>query len=236
MGSYLSATRHPWPTLLLLLPLIAIYELGIVYLAGPEREQYRNGADAWLRHITGIKSPFVVPGAVLGLWGFLSVWRWTERPPSVLGVCLGMVIESVMWALGLWVLSRNFGLMLDHFGIVVSTGPIPNEATLQILTYMGAGIYEEIIFRLVIFGGIVFLLRLAFLPVLFAVPIAMVASALLFAAAHHIGPYGEKMNAFVFLFRTAAGLYFAMLYQFRGFGVAVGAHAGYDVIVGLNVI
>ena len=58
--------------------------------------------------------------------------------------------------------------------------------------------------------------------------------AALFAAAHHIGPYGEPMNPYVFLFRALAGLYFTALYLGRGFGVAVAAHAGYDVLVGVT--
>ena len=45
----------------------------------------------------------------------------------------------------------------------------------------------------------------------------------------------ETFDAYVFFFRTLAGLYFVLLYQLRGFGVAVGAHAGYDVLVGLLI-
>jgi hypothetical protein len=30
-------------------------------------------------------------------------------------------------------------------------------------------------------------------------------------------------------------LYFTALYQFRGFGIAVGAHACYDVLVGIHM-
>jgi len=51
--------------------------------------------------------------------------------------------------------------------------------------------------------------------------------------AHHLGAHGEPFNGSFFAFRTAAGLYFAALYRLRGFGVAVGAHACYDVLVGL---
>jgi membrane protease YdiL (CAAX protease family) len=65
--------------------------------------------------------------------------------------------------------------------------------------------------------------------------VAAVFSATVFAAAHHVGPYGEPFDDFVFLFRAVAGLYFAALYQTRGFGVAVGAHACYDVLVGVAV-
>ena len=50
----------------------------------------------------------------------------------------------------------------------------------------------------------------------------------------HVGPYGEPMRADYFVFRTVAGLYFTLLFIARGFGIAVGAHAGYDVLVGVT--
>ena len=43
------------------------------------------------------------------------------------------------------------------------------------------------------------------------------------------------MDGFNFLFRVLAGLYFTAIYQFRGFGIAVGAHACYDVLVGIHM-
>jgi hypothetical protein len=66
-----------------------------------------------------------------------------------------------------------------------------------------------------------------------ATTLAAVVSAVLFAAAHHLGAGLESFQATVFLYRTLAGLYFAWLFALRGFGIAVGAHAGYDVLVGL---
>jgi membrane protease YdiL (CAAX protease family) len=58
-------------------------------------------------------------------------------------------------------------------------------------------------------------------------------SALLFSTAHHIGPVGEPFHGYVFVFRTLAGVFFAVVYQYRGFGIAVGAHAFYDILVGV---
>src|SRR5260370_23161355 len=46
---YLLSTRHPWPTLLILVPLLTAYETGIVWLGGANPQAMRNGADAWLR-------------------------------------------------------------------------------------------------------------------------------------------------------------------------------------------
>ena len=246
---YFSATRHAWPTLLFLLPLLIAYEGGVFWLGGANAESLRNGADAWLRwglEAFGLKHFLLMPGLVV-VWLLIKCgFTWSDRPTGGVGIGLGMALESVVFALGLWSISRNFGPLLDHFGIILQV-PSPvnaldpsgwtpaQQATARIITFVGAGIYEEVLFRLVIFSGLVAVMRMILIPKLIAVPIGLIASALLFAAAHHIGAYGEPMDAFVFLFRVAAGLYFALLYQFRGFGVAVGAHAGYDVLVGLNI-
>ena len=48
-GEYLRATKHPWPCLLFLLPLLAAYELGVDRLSGGQPDALRNGADSWLR-------------------------------------------------------------------------------------------------------------------------------------------------------------------------------------------
>jgi hypothetical protein len=63
---------------------------------------------------------------------------------------------------------------------------------------------------------------------------AAVASATLFATAHIIGPNGEPYSNYKFVFRLVAGLYFEALFQFRGFGIAVGAHACYNLMVGIS--
>ncbi len=85
------------------------------------------------------------------------------------------------------------------------------------------------------FVGLYTVLRVVRLPKVVAVSLAAVVAALAFAAAHHVGPYGEPMRADFFVFRTIAGLYFTFLFVARGFGIAVGAHAGYDVLVGVAV-
>src|SRR5262249_8158612 len=100
------------------------------------------------------------------------------------------------------------------------------------LTFVGAGIYEEVLFRMGLFAGLRWLLKHVGLPPLAPSLLAATVSAVAFAAAHHIGPQGEKLDAFVFLFRTLAGVYFAFVFQLRGFGIVVGAHVGYDVLVG----
>ena len=103
----------------------------------------------------------------------------------------------------------------------------------HIIPYVGAGIYEEAMFRLVLFSVLAWMFRRMELASLIAFALAAIGSATLFATAHHLGPQGEPYRNYHFLFRLVAGLYFVALFQYRGFGIAVGAHAGYDVLVGL---
>ena len=237
MTEYFRATKHPWPTLLLLLPLLVAYECGIVWLGGSNPDTLRNGADAWLRwglEAFGLNQMIVAPALVAVLF---IVWSWLrrfDRPQALFSICSGMLLECFLFALALWGLSHGFAPFLDTLGVPLSNKPAVEQTVSRVVTFVGAGIYEEILFRLVLFSGLALLLKAALVPKSATVPIAACLSALMFAAAHHIGPYGEKMNTYVFLFRTMAGVYFALLFQFRGFAVAAGAHACYDVLVGLT--
>jgi hypothetical protein len=234
--SYLRSTRHPWPSLLFVLPLVIAYEAGVAVLGGPHPESLRNGADNWLRvglTRVGISWVWLPPAVLLAL---MAVWTWKrrgERPNEVLAVLSGMVLESVAYAIGLWGVSRALGPVLEEFGIELATGSA-EPAVGQVITYLGAGIYEEALFRLVLFSCLLQLLRLVDVNRIVAVALAASASALLFSAAHHIGPYGQPYSNYLFLFRLIAGLYFAVLFQVRGFGIAVGAHACYNLMVSIG--
>jgi membrane protease YdiL (CAAX protease family) len=181
------------------------------------------------------------------------VWasrRWQDRPSDLTGVLSGMVLESVTFALGLWGFSRALAPILLKAGVELSvvvgadqagggggggaTAAQTEPALRQVVTYLGAGLYEEAIFRLVLFSGMVLCLRSVELSRSFAVVLAAAASAILFSTAHHVGPYGQPYSNYLFVFRLAAGLYFALLYQVRGFGIVVGAHACYNVMVSIT--
>ena len=107
----------------------------------------------------------------------------------------------------------------------------------DIVTGIGAGIYEELIFRLIL----ICLLMLFFQDVLQftrknAIILSVLISAALFSAHHHVilveGQFGQSgtFNWAAFGFRTVAGIYFAMLFAIRGFAITAGTHAFYDII------
>ncbi len=236
--SYLRATLHPWASLVFVLPLLVLYEGGVLVLSRDNPDALRNGADAWVRWFLGrygLGTLWAAPVAVAVYLTGRAYLNRRDRPTEPLAVGFGMAIESVLFAVGLWAVAHNFRPLLDRAGLPVNAVTFNTPAAGQLITFVGAGIYEEFLFRVLAFGGLCLLLRLVLLPKLLAVGVAAVASAVLFASAHHFGPAGEAIEPAKFLFRAAAGLYFTALYVFRGFGVAIGAHAGYDILVGVSV-
>jgi hypothetical protein len=235
-SAYLRATRHPWACILFVLPLLLAYEWGVVLAGLDQPELLRNGADVWVRQALatiGLRHLLWAPAFVVVV---LFVWccsRVASRPSDFLGLWIGMTIESVLFAAVLWGACYVVAPLLYRCGVQLHLATEPEPAVQQMLSFLGAGIYEETLFRLLLFSGMRWLLTRLELPWPGSGVLAAAVSALLFSAAHNVGPYGEVFEPFVFVFRTLAGLYFVALYQFRGFGIAVGAHAGYDVLVGI---
>jgi membrane protease YdiL (CAAX protease family) len=96
---------------------------------------------------------------------------------------------------------------------------------------LGAGLYEELVFRVLLVGGVFWLLRNAGLTAGRAGLLSVVISALIFSAFHYIGPYGDVWAFSSFLFRFIAGLAFSALFLIRGFGITAWTHALYDVML-----
>ena len=239
MLDYLKGTRHPLASALFVLPLLVVYEVGVLALGGTAGgNDLRNGADAWARSqfvANGVAFGWALPVLVAAVLVGRLAWGWAARPPRPFTVVFGMFVESVLFAVGLWALSRNFLPLLDRMGLPTQSIAFQPVAAGQVVRFIGAGVYEEVLFRLGLFGVLWLLMRAAQLPNGLAVGLAGVLGALAFAAAHHLGPAGEPMSSPVFLFRTAAGLVFTAVYVGRGLGVAVGTHAGYNILVGVSV-
>ena len=227
--SYLAATRHPWACVIFVLPLLIAYEVGMVALALDQPEQLRNGADVWVRWVlatVGLRGLLSAPcllAATLLAW---SAWKRADRPRDVVGLWVGMTTESAMFAVLLWGGCHLVAPLLYRLGVQMSAGTQADAAMPQLLCFVGAGIYEETLFRLLLFSGLFWLLERIDVPWPGPGVLAALVSALLFSAAHNIGRFGEDFQPFVFAFRTVAGLYFVALYRFRGFGVVVGGACG----------
>jgi membrane protease YdiL (CAAX protease family) len=234
--SYRLVSRGPLASLVFVGPLLAAYEWGVLQLGA---HAVRNGADLWLRgllDVLGFGQYFLLPTLTVLLllsWHHLSgeAWRLPWR------VLPGMAVESVGLALCLVAIAHLQGAMCQTLGLpptmTVGRHTAPGVES-RLLAFLGAGIYEEVLFRLMLLPACVFALSWLGLPSRKSLLIGIASTSLVFALAHYVGPHGEPWQAFSFLFRIAAGAFFAVLFIYRGFGITAGAHAGYDILVGLS--
>jgi membrane protease YdiL (CAAX protease family) len=231
------------PCLAFVAPVLLAYELGVLWLGGASAGALRTGADAWMRRgmtSLGLAEPWLPPlavAAVLLAWQALSPRQWRVSP----SVLLGMAVESLVLAVALVGLSRLLDLgflALERSRppvLAIATaagGQAPSGPLASLVGFLGAGVYEEALFRLVLIPVFFATLRGLQTPQVLACSVAVTASSLLFALAHHAGTPGEPFTWFAFIFRWLAGVYFAWVFVARGFGVAVGTHTAYDVLVG----
>ena len=202
-------------SLVLVFPVLLAYELGVIFVGRVD------GADVVTRSLYALlasRALYLLVHAVIAL-GFLAWIRRTNRWSTLsLEVALPVILEAAIYALTLGaaislIVHRVLGL---GGGTVVSA--------------CGAGVHEELVFRLGLLGGLVAVLR-GRVPPRLAVVIAFAISSPVFALAHHLGPYGEPFTAHAFAFRTLAGLAFAAIFWFRSLAHAVYAHVLYDLVV-----
>ncbi len=227
----------PLTSVILIFPLFVLYEIGILVVPGAY-----NGADVItaqiLRLLHGQRGLYFALNlgflaAFIGLVAYLSRRHSFDRR-----LVWPVVIESTIYALTMGSLIVFVMVDLLHVDPRLQLGP-PLRAgaggspglLASIVISLGAGVHEELIFRVVLFGGTTLLLqRVGGVARGWAIVIGVVASSVLFSAAHHVIG-GEAFRVGAFVYRVLCGVFFAALFQLRGLAVAVYTHALYDIYV-----
>ena len=250
-GSYLETTSRPLYALVFLLPLIGIYEFGTImfnttlYHVENIIVQDRVVTFTWLIKLarwSGLDPRLVsaFPGFVIVLillcWHIASRHEWTIRAARI----GWMAVEAIVLAIPLILLSAAFGA--SRFSAMQALAPntsAPNSYFSHLVTSIGAGIYEELIFRLILIGLIIiFMENVCRQKQNVSIIVAIVLSSILFSAHHHFGVdfngAGYTLEPFAwgkFIFRTFCGIYLALIFSWRGYGIVVGTHAAYNIIL-----
>jgi hypothetical protein len=125
----------------------------------------------------------------------------------------------------------------------VATG---REAAVGLVMSLGAGFYEELAYRVLLFGLGAKALVLAFTPDRLALvgpnvgltwrgglvtALWAAAASALFSGAHYVGPLADTFAPDTFVFRALLGLALTLVFATRGFAAAVWTHLVYDVWV-----
>lgn len=224
---YARETRRPTHILVFLLPLLLIHELAVaVRMArgGPGGTLIAYGMIqellGWIGLVGGL-----VPGlaylAILVAWQQLKHDSW-----RVQGRALGiMLIESAALAIPLLVWTALF------------TPPphvLPPTLGSRIILAVGAGLYEELVFRFLLIGGLTWIaIHPLQLPPRASLYAAVAIAALVFAVFHFRPVGGDVFGWALLIFRTAAGVYLSVVYLARGLGVSTGCHVLHNVVLAL---
>jgi membrane protease YdiL (CAAX protease family) len=163
---------------------------------------------------------------VVGLlaWHHVQHDRWRFSPAVLVAMC----VECMILALLLVGLAR---LQSRFWPLAIGDGAAAILA--RFVGYCGAGLYEEVLFRLLMLPAVAWACGRLGATAGAAGAWAVFITSIVFSAAHYIGPLGDTFDLHSFAFRALAGIFFATLFLVRGFGIAAGTHAAYDMIVGL---
>jgi len=227
--SYFSTSRSYFYSFLFTIPLFFVYEISILFLSKDDIIVVRNGADFLMRNILesfdiyGLYALGFVffSGFALSFIFFIKADKKKELKSNFL---FFMFIESVLWSFILY-------LMLSKFMLVLMN-PMGKMILQQVTLAIGAGIYEEFLFRVLLIAGLTRLLGFIFLwKQLSRKIVALIISGGIFSAFHFMGEYGDFFSMELFLLRFFAGIILGVLYLFRGFGITAYTHSIYDLIV-----
>lgn len=226
LTSYLARSHNPLTALLFILPILVLHEIGVRYFAtlSAHALEYRVAAFSLMTrffHACGASGRYLPALAVVAI---LLSWHVARRDCWKLNFHLLplMALESAIWALPLVGIYLLCAPSSPHYLPV-------GEWKLMATLYLGAGVYEELIFRLAAFSVLSFLLSdLARLPTKWTTPLIVLVSAIAFSGYHMLGLTQIPWQSLVFV--ALRGTYYGIIFIERGFGISVGVHTSYDIL------
>lgn len=236
-NSYQNETRRPLVCLAFVLPFLVFYEIGSIIISGQasDHQSLRSGIDQWFHEVLHhlgfgqlVLLPLVTVGVMLA-WHHRVDDHWRIRIP----ILIGMLMEAAGLGLILFCAANSLNLLFGGaFPTAQTTLGLSSAWWANAVSYVGSGIYEELIFRILLLVPAIYWASKIFNDRKIAIAIGVFTVSLIFAAFHYnfFNPAGNPFELSSFAFRFVASIVFCVLFLFRGFGIAVGAHVAYDVL------
>jgi len=227
MNDYLTRSRNLPKSFLFILPLLAFYEIGIV-LYGTET---KNAADSI------VTMPFEVFGdsatlafnSLIIIICFCSIFYIEKKKRLSCRIFIPMFFESAVYGFSLGYVILFF---VHGYSPLDITNLYVHSFIKGIIISLGAGIYEEILFRMLLLSILYFVIvkALRINPIIGSL-CSILICAFIFSIMHYMGPSGDSFSISSFSFRLVAGFILSAIFIFRGLGIAVYTHAIYDILV-----
>ena len=231
LRAYFEGSRDVVTSLVLVLPLFVVYQVGVLSMGG-----VRNGVDFVTDFLMvlvngSLQNYMLFQVGVLALF-CVAIAGMRKRGHFQPRLFPWMLLESAVYALlfgsAIMLLIRGLGL-----SFLLAAGALAKPSAVgAVVLSVGAGLYEELVFRLILMGGLFSLARRVLaLHVWLSAALAVVVSSAVFSFVHHLGPLGEPFTTAAFTYRFFAGVLLATVFQARGFAIAAYTHAFYDMYV-----
>lgn len=232
LQNYFSSTHSLLYSYLISLPLLLLYEV-LIYLSQPDPSHVvRVSVDIWIKTLFSYVGPNVVSLTLIfvSLLGVFILYRERNRLSTLkLSYFFSMLIEASAYAFLLALLISSAIAALFQ---IIPGSPVESLSVLQQLALsLGAGIYEELFFRVILVSVLLFAFQYFFARKSVAYVLSMIVAAAIFSFAHYVGALGDSFTMSSFLFRFLFGLALNAIYIWRGFGMAAWTHAIYDLMV-----
>ena len=227
LSQYLNSSKSLHYSLILTLPAVAIYEIGILLLFKDSFFELRNTGEILLRSFfeyLGLTNPVIVSTILLLLFIVVMVrgYKIEKKPGIHANYIIYMLLESMFWGVLIFIGLQLFTSLPLQIGTM-------QEKLSNINLAVGAGIFEELIFRLILIGSILIILERGIaLKRGVSVPAAILLSAIVFAGFHL---FMEVYSFPVFSQRVFGGILLGSLFYTRGYGISVYAHIVYNFLI-----
>jgi len=230
----LTGPHPPLTQLLALLPVVLFYEVAISIIGISDKN--KSGLDVWFGELLsriGL-SAWYLPG-ILVLAVLLVVHLYRRDPWQIRADSLWKLWgEALLWTVPMVVLYLLFSMPIgEHLAAALSLFDIGGGggSLRQVVTGVGAALFEEFVFRLVLISVALLLMQKLFhAPSAAAQIVAVCVSAALFATAHPPSSDNDARAQLEFLYRVSAGIYLGAIYLKRGFATATIVHATFNTI------
>jgi membrane protease YdiL (CAAX protease family) len=226
----LARRSDPWTDLALTLPIFVAYHLGVIFLP------VRNAADpvtAELRALAKHSLPAYV-ALTLSIGAAFVAVLWTAGRKQALEP-RRFVLVGLEGALYAFLMRLAGGFVVGSLRLAATAAGTEGSVFSSVVMALGAGFYEEVAFRVTIFGVGSALLRRFFkltgVGAFLVTAVWGLVEAVAFSAWHYTGALGDQPDLSSFVFRAVCGLVLTAIFAFRGFAPAVWTHALYDVWV-----
>lgn len=231
---YIEKSRSPLYSFLMVIPLLCLYEFLILRTGS----SVRNGADVLMKNLLSLLGVEGMIGFTVLIFSAFCwvVWRDTvQGNEHVRGHYFGlMALEALLYAIVIGPLVAQLTERI-LYPKLASAGAVKLQE--QLIVSLGAGIYEEFVFRFLLVTALVFSFhRFMDMPRWASVAFAVFWASVFFSGFHYVGAYAYEFQFSTFTFRFIAGAVLALLFYFRGFGIVVYAHSAYDILISLALI